>query len=282
MRRGETRRARQDTRGEKRRERWREFAIGEERHAPRATSATLYARVFLLVLHVVCFTYLWHGDGFSALAKHRRTTRSARSVAAAFTRIFLEPHRMEQLEAIFSSPMISRDLFLFPLSLFSSRVSLSLSYFFLLFSFLFRLSPPPLLFLSSSSSVFFLFFFFFLGLPLSFTKFRKNGCVCARARSESFFYFLFFFLIEYFAIKYIHIYIYTKFMYSVYASCPLFLDKNIPFSSPCSLLRPFSFPLSLTLFHPPFSRLSSFFYLVLHSLLFILCDIIDNRDLRLR
>lgn len=208
MRRGETRRARQDTRGEKRRERWREFAIGEERHAPRATSATLYARVFLLVLHVVCFTYLWHGDGFSALAKHRRTTRSARNVAAAFTRIFLEPHRMEQLEAIFSSPMISRDLFLFPLSLFSSRVSLSLSYFFLLFSFLFRLSPPPLLFLSSSSSVFFLFFFFFLGLPLSFTKFRKNGCVCARARSESFFYFLFFFLIEYFAIKYIHIYIY--------------------------------------------------------------------------
>lgn len=49
-------------------------------------------------------------------------------------------------------------------------------------------------------------------------------------------------------------------MYSVYASCPLFLDKNIPFSSPCSLLRPFSFPLSLTLFHPPFSRLSSFFF----------------------
>lgn len=103
---------------------------------------------------------------------------------------------------------LPRSLSLPSFSFLESSVSLSLSYFFLLFSFLFRLSPPPLLFLSSSSSVFFLFFFFFLGLPLSFTKFRKNGCVCARARSESFFYFLFFFLIEYFAIKYIHIYIY--------------------------------------------------------------------------
>lgn len=71
-------------------------------------------------------------------------------------------------------------------------------------------------------------------------------------------------------------------MYGVYASCPLFLNKSISFSSPCSLLRPFSFPLSLTLFRPPFSRLSSFFFffsLALASyrfVLFILCDIIDN------
>lgn len=159
MRRGEARRseARQDTRGEKRRERWREFAIGEERHAPRATSATLYARVFLLIVHVVCFTYLWHGGGFdfSALAKHRRTMRSAKNVVAAFTRIFLEPHRMEQLEAIFSSPMISRDLLLFPLSLFSILLL------FFLFSFLFRPSSPFLFLSSFLLLLFFVLLFFF-------------------------------------------------------------------------------------------------------------------------
>lgn len=102
---------------------------------------------------------------------------------------------------------LPRSLSLPSFSFLESSVSLSLLLFSSLFLSFSSFSSSPLI-----SLLFFFRFlpllFFFLGLPLSFTKFRKNGCVCARARSESFFYFLFFFLIEYFAIKYIHIYIY--------------------------------------------------------------------------
>lgn len=51
----------------------------------------------------------------------------------------------------------------------------------------FSSSPFTSLFSSSSSSVF--FFFFFLDLPLSFTKFRKNGCACTQRILFLFFFF---------------------------------------------------------------------------------------------
>lgn len=137
-------------RGEKGGERIRDW-----RGTARATGylSDIVRACYLLVLHVVCFTYLWHGGGFSALAKHRRTTRSARNVVAAFTRIFLEPHRMEQLEAIFSSPMmIPRSLSLPSFSFLDSIFSYFLS------------SYP--LFLSFSSFLLLLPFYFSLFLLL--------------------------------------------------------------------------------------------------------------------
>lgn len=67
----------------------------------------------------------------------------------------------------------------------------------------FSSSPFTSLFSSSSSSFSVFFFFFFLDLPLSFTKFRKNGCAC----TQRILFLFFFFNRIYFAIKYIYIYI---------------------------------------------------------------------------